>query len=90
MLVKSTGTFVARNARASAQAPLVARLDHRSVERRQIGSAGLLVVRDRLVPEPAHDEFQQCADITVGLADEDPCHARRIVARRRDCEIGMV
>src|SRR5580765_4893667 len=31
-----------------AQATLVARLDHRSVERRQIGGVGILVVRDRL------------------------------------------
>ena len=80
MLVKSTGTFVARKARASRSPRSSPGSITAASNADRSARVRLLVVRDRLVPEPAHDELQQCADVVVGLADEDPCHGRRIDA----------
>ena len=86
MLVKSTGTFVARSARAR-RSPRSSPGSITAASNADESTLGRLVAGDRLVPEPADDELQQCADVVVGLADEDPCHAHRIAARRRDCAI---
>ena len=79
MLVKSTGTFCARSSRASRSPARLAGLDHRGVDADVVDLAA--AVGDRLVPEPAHDELEQGADIVVRFADEDPGHACRIDLR---------
>ena len=40
--------------------------------------------RDGLVPETAHHELEQSADVVVRFAAEYPCHTQRIGHRRRD------